>query len=91
MALHTSARMVEVLAPVVEGDVSTIWPRWLVLAVTWPRPGSLAQSVACGVAAFLVFVMSAKYVFVHYHWFVGGLFFAVVLLHCAEERPVRPV
>jgi hypothetical protein len=34
IALHTSERMVEVLPPLVEAEVSTIWPRWFVLGVT---------------------------------------------------------
>jgi hypothetical protein len=68
-------------------------PPWLgfglsaaALAFTWPRRGSLAQGATCGAAAFLVFVMSAKYAAVNYLWFAGGLLFAAGLLQRADER-----
>ncbi len=55
------------------------------LALTWPRPRSLASGATCAAVAFLVLLLGAKQAFLNYYWLADGLLLTAALLHAWEE------
>ena len=56
-----------------------------VLALCWPRRGSLAQAMTCGAASFVVFLLTAKQAFLNYYWLADALLVAAAVLQVRDE------